>query len=102
MLIQEVVTDLKPGEVVRRAKEFFTTSLSNQAAFVEEEGEGHVKFEVEAGEVLIGTSVQEGRTLVRASTSRLHNELSRFMMTIAPAAEEVRQNLPGSGTSGAG
>jgi hypothetical protein len=102
MLIQEVVTSLEPAEVVRRAKEFFTTSLSNQAAFVEEEGEGHVKFEIEAGEVLIGTSVRDGQTVVRASTSRLHNELSRFMMTIAPAAEEVRQSLPGPGTSGAG
>ncbi len=55
-----------------------------------------------AGEVLIGTSVRDGRTIVRASTSRLHGELSRFLMTIAPAAEEVRQSLPGPGTSGAG
>jgi hypothetical protein len=102
MLIQEVVTDLAPAEVVQRAKEFFTTRFSNRSAFVEEESAGHVKFEIEAGEVTIGTAERDGRTVVRGSTSRLHNELSRFLMTIAPQAEEVRQSLPGPGTSGAG
>lgn len=102
MLLQEVVTDLEPQEVLRRAKEFFATRLSNRSAYIEEESEAHVKFEIEAGEVLIGTALRDGYTVVRGSTSRLHGELSKFMMTIAPAAEEVRQNLPGPGTSGAG
>jgi hypothetical protein len=102
MLIQEVVTDLEPREVLEQAKEFFTTRFSNRSAFVEEESDTHVKFEIEAGEVLIGTSQRDDRTIVRGSTSRLHSELSRFMMTLAPAAEEVRQSIPGPGTSGAG
>jgi hypothetical protein len=102
MLIQEVVTDLEPAEVVRRAKEFFTTRFSNRSAFVEEESESHVKFEIEAGELLIGTSRQGDRTTVRGSTSRAHSELSRFLITLGAAPEEVRQNLPGPGASGAG
>jgi len=102
MLIQEVVTDLAAKDIIAQAKEFFTMRLSNRAAFIEEESEAHVKFEIEAGEVLIAVAEREGRTIVRGSTGRLHNELSRFLMTIAPAVEEVRQSLPGPGTSGAG
>jgi len=102
MLIQEVVTDLEAKDIIAQAKEFFTMRLSNRAAFLEEESEVHVKFEIEAGEVLIAVAERDGRTVVRGSTARLHNELSRFLMTIAPAVEEVRQSLPGPGTSGAG
>ena len=101
MLIQEVLTDLPAAEVIDRAKEFFATRLSQYTALVAEEGDAHVKFEVEAGEVVIGTVPKEGRTLVRGSTSRLHHELSQFLTTLAPA-EEVRQNLVGPGASGAG
>jgi len=102
MLIQEVVTDLPPREVVERAREFFTTRLSPYAAFVSEESESHIKFDIEAGELLIGTGPAEGgRTMVRGSTSRLHHELSQFLVTLAPP-EEVRQNLVGPGASGAG
>jgi hypothetical protein len=101
MLIQEVLTDLSRAEVVARAKEFFTTRLNQYTALVSEEGEGHVKFDVEAGEVVIGTATRGGRTLVRGSTSRAHHELSQFFTTLAPA-EAVRQNLAGPGASGAG
>ena len=101
MLIQEVLTDNSPAEVVERAKEFFITRLSQYTALVSDEGPAHVKFDVEAGEVVIVTVPQDGRTLVRGSTSRLHHELSQFLTTLAPA-EEVRQNLVGPGASGAG
>ena len=101
MLIQEVLTDISPAEVVERAKEFFITRLSQYTALISDEGPAHVKFEVDAGEVVIGTVPQEGRTLVRGSTSRLHHELSQFLTTLAPP-EEVRQNLVGPGASGAG
>jgi hypothetical protein len=101
MLIQEVLTDLPPAEVLSRAKEFFTTRLSQYTALVSEEGPAHVKFDLDAGEIVIGTVPQDGRTLVRGSTSRAHHELSQFLTTLAPA-EEVRQNLVGPGASGAG
>ena len=101
MLIQEVLTDTSAAEVIERAKEFFTSRLSQYTALVSDESEAHVRFEVDAGEVLIGAVPQEGRTLVRGSTSRLHHEVSQFLTTLAPA-EEVRQNLVGPGSSGAG
>ena len=101
MLIQEVLTDLPPAEVLDRAKDFFTTRLSQYTALISDEGPAHLKFDVEAGEVVIGTLAQDGRTLVRGSTSRLHHELSQFLTTLAPP-EEVRQNLVGPGASGAG
>jgi hypothetical protein len=101
MLVQEVRTDVAPAEVVRRAREFFTTRFSPYAAFVESESDRHITFRLDAGEVVIGTVSDEGFTLVRASTSRLHHELSQFLSTLAPP-EEVRQNAPGPGTSGAG
>lgn len=101
MLIQEVLTDLQPEEVVRRAKEFFATRFSPYGAFEEDSSDSHVAFRLDAGELVIGTGEQDGRTLVRGSTSRLHHELSQFLAMLAPS-EEVRQNLPGPGASGAG
>jgi hypothetical protein len=101
MLVQEVLTDLPAAEVVRAAREFFTTRFSPYGAFVEEESEAHIVLKVEAGELVIGTAVEDGRTLVRGSTSRLHHELSQFLATLA-APEEVRQNAAGPGNSGAG
>lgn len=101
MLVLDVRTDHEPREVVRLAREFFTTRFSPYAAFVEAESDSHVAFRFEAGELVIGTGREDGRTIVRGSTSRLHHELSQFLATLAPA-EEVRQNIPGPGATGAG
>lgn len=101
MLVQEVSTHLSPGEVVRLAREFFTTRFTPYGAFVQEESESHIVFGFDAGELVIGTVEEDGRTLVRGSTSRVHHELSQFLSTLAPA-EEVRQNATGPGSSGAG
>ena len=101
MLIQEVITDLPPADVMERAREWFTTRFSPYAGFIEDESEGHLRFEMEACELILGVAQRDGRSVVRGSTSRLHHELSQFLMTLAPA-EEVRQNLVGPGTSGAG
>jgi hypothetical protein len=101
MLIQEVLTELQAEEVIARARDFFSLRLTPYAAFTEDEGPTHVKFATEAGDVTIGVGEQDGRRLVRGSTSRLHHELSQFLATLAPP-EEVRQNQPGPGASGAG
>lgn len=101
MLIQEVITELPPAEVMARARQWFTTRFSPYAGFIEEASEAHLRFEIEAGEVIIGVGEQDGRTVVRGSTSRLHHELSQFLITLAPP-EEVKQNLVGPGVSGAG
>ena len=97
MLIQEVLTELTPEQVIEQAREFFTP----YAGFTEEAGDSHVKFTTEAGDVTIGVGTQGDRRLVRGSSSRLHHEVSQFLSTLA-APEEVRQNVPGPGASGAG
>ena len=101
MLIQEVLTDIPPAEVVQRAREWFTLRMSPYAGFMEDASDHHIKVVTEAGDLTIGTGAQDGRTLVRGSTSRMHHELSQFLSTLAPP-EEVRQNVSGPGASGAG
>ena len=101
MLLQEVLTEIPPGEVIERAKEFFTLRFTPYAGFTEESGDSWVKFATEAGELTIGVARQGERNLVRGSTSRMHQELSQFLSTLAPP-EEVRQSVPGPGASGAG
>jgi hypothetical protein len=101
MLTQEVRTELSPAEVVQRAKDFFLSRFSPATGFVAEQSEHHVKFEVEAGEVVIGAVPEDGATLVRASSSRLHHGIGQFLATLAPP-EEVRDDAVGPGVSGAG
>lgn len=101
MLILETRTDLSPAQVIARAKEFFPTRFSPYAGFVQDQSEHHVRFRFEVGGLTIGAVPQEQGTLVRGSTSRLHHELSQFLATLANP-EDVRQNLLGAGTSGAG
>ena len=103
MLVQEVRTRLDPAEVIRLSIEFFTTRLTPYGAFVQEAGDTHASFRVEAGEVVIGAGLDDDgeTTLVRASTSRLHHEVSQFLAMLA-SPEAVRQNAVGPGTSGAG
>ena len=101
MLVQEVNTHLPPAEVVRMARDFFTTRFTQYGAFVQEESDSHIVFRLDAGELVIGTVEEEGKTLVRGSTSRVHHELSQFLTTLAPP-EDVRQNVTGPGATGAG
>lgn len=101
MLIQEVLTDLPAGEVIERAKAFFTLRFTPYAGFEEESSDHHVRFASEAAELSIGVGTQDGRTLVRGSSSRMNHEVSQFLATLAPA-EEVRESVPGPGVTGAG
>lgn len=101
MLVQEVITDVPRAEVMSRAREWFTTRFSPYAGFIEDHSDSHLRFETEAGELILGVSEQDGRRVVRGSSSRLHHELSQFLITLS-APEEVRQNLVGPGVTGAG
>lgn len=101
MLVQEVDTRLPPAEVIRRARDFFTTRFTAYTSSENESDDHHIRLSVDAGEVMIGAVEQDGRTLVRGSSSRLHHEIGQFLATLAPA-EEVRDNAIGPGVSGAG
>jgi len=101
MLLQEVLTEIPAGEVIERAQEFFTLRFTPYAGFTQESGDTWIKIVTEAGDLTIGVAPQGERNLVRGSTSRLHQELSQFLSTLAPP-EEVRQSVPGPGASGAG
>jgi hypothetical protein len=94
MLVLETETELPPAEVVARAKEFFTSRLSSQTAFVQDASDSHVRFHTEAGVLTIGVGRRGSRQVVRGSTSRLHNALAQFLGTLS-RPEEVRQNLVG-------
>lgn len=101
MLIQEVLTDVPRSQVMERARDWFTTRFNAYPGFIEDQSEAHLRFETEAGELILGVTERDGRTLVRGSSSRLHHELTQFLITLAPA-EEVRQSVEGPGVSGAG
>ncbi|HET8655518.1 MAG TPA: hypothetical protein VFL93_08385 [Longimicrobiaceae bacterium] len=101
MLTQEVVTDLPPAEVIARAREFFALRFNQYAIFEIEEGDAHIRFRTDLAELVIGTGERNGQTVVRGATSRLHHELSQFLLTLAPSGE-VRQNVVGPGVTGAG
>ena len=102
MLIQEVVTELPVAEILQRAREFFTLQFSPYAGFVADSSDTHVRFRTEAGDLTLGVGERNGMRVVRGSTSRLHHELSQFLVTLG-TPEEVRDNADhGPGVSGAG
>jgi hypothetical protein len=101
MLTQEVVTDLPPGEVIARAREFFTTRFTPYAAFETHADDASIRFKADVAELYVGTGQRDGQTVVRGATSRMHHELSQFLLTLAPGGE-VRQNVIGPGVTGAG
>jgi hypothetical protein len=82
----ETSTALPPGEVLWRAKEFFTTRVPATGAFVERESERHVAFRGQGGEeiVIAATAAASGST-VRGSTMLFGQQVSRFFSTLAEA-----------------
>ncbi|CAN5270459.1 hypothetical protein BH23GEM4_BH23GEM4_21190 [soil metagenome] len=101
MLIQEVRTELPAGEVIERARRFFTLQFSPYAGFTEDAGDSHIRFTTEAGELVIGVGERDGETVVRGSSSRMHHELGQFLATIGQPGD-VRDNADGPGVSGGG
>lgn len=101
MLVQETTTDLTPSEVIRLAREFFSTRFTQYGGFERDASDTHIEFGFDSGELVLSATVQDDSTLVRGSTSRIHHELSQFLSTLGHP-EDVRQNATGPGTSGAG
>ena len=87
MRIHEVRTGLPPGEVIQRAREFFTLASSPYAAFEEKSGEGYLKLFLEVGEMVIGANIADGATVVRGSASRGEHLLMSFLTSLSSPLE---------------
>jgi hypothetical protein len=85
-MTHEIVTSLAPEDVVRRAKEFFTTRVPATGAFVERESPRHVVLRGQGGEEVVVAAVPgESGTVVRGSTLLFDQQVSRFFSTLAAA-----------------
>lgn len=90
MTILETRTALSPDEVLRRARTFYETGGTPHAAFVEQVGDGYLRFRMEVGEVVIATAAVESGTIVRGCTSRGVAALSR-LFSLLGAPMDVQQ-----------
>jgi hypothetical protein len=82
----ETSTALPPEEVLRRAKEFFTSRVPATGAFVERESARHVAFRGQGGEeIVIAATAAASGSMVRGSTMLFGQQVSRFFSTLAEA-----------------
>jgi len=86
--LQEATTSLSPGDVLARAKDFFSNRNPLYATFLEQEGPGHATFRGQGGEeVVIAATAKNGATLVTGSTYLFDMQIARFFATLPPAAK---------------
>lgn len=85
--LQEITTTLSGGDVLARAKSFFSNRPSLYPAYLDMEGPGFATFRGQGGEeVVIAVSPAEsGGTRVTGSSYLFDMQVSRFFTTIAPA-----------------
>ena len=80
--------DFQPdlGEVLERAKTFFTERIPHNGAFLETEGKAHATFRGQGGEeIAIGVIATDAGTRVRASTLFFDQAIGRFFSTLPVA-----------------
>ena len=95
--LQEYHSTLPPTEVLRRAKQFFSSRNSLYATFLEKEGPNFVTFRGQGGEELVISALdQDGATLVSGSTYLFDMQVARFFSTLAPYVleEKLLPELP--------
>jgi hypothetical protein len=86
--LQESTTSLAPGDVLTRAKDFFTQRNPLYAAFLEKEGPGYATFRGQGGEeIVIAAAPRDGATLVTGSTYLFDMQIARFFATL-PAVSQ--------------
>ncbi len=79
----ETTTALTGGEVIERAKIFFTERIPHNGAFLEDEGKAHATFRGQGGEeIAIAVIVTDAGTRVRASTLFFDQAIDRFFSTL--------------------
>lgn len=89
-MIHEMTTSLAPGEVIRRATEFFAARVPASGAFVEKESARHVVLRGQGGEeIVIALFPSDSGTEVRGSTLLFDQQVARFLSTLPEAGEPV-------------
>ena len=82
----ETSTSLPPGEVLRRAKDFFANRVPATGAFVERESDRHVALRGQGGEeIVIAAAPTPSGSAVRGSTLLFDQQVRRFFSTLAAA-----------------
>ena len=94
--MQEYRTSASGDEVLRAAKEFFSSRNSIYASFLDREGPTFVSLRGQGGEeVVIGVAQLEegGGTLVTGSTYLFDMQVARFFSTLPPVSTEPEPEL---------
>ncbi len=82
-MLHEMTTPLSGGEVLERAKTFFTERIPHNGAFLEDEGKAHATFRGQGGEeIAIVVIATDAGTRVRASTLFFDQAIDRFFSTL--------------------
>ena len=88
--LQETTTSHTPAEVLKAAKQFFSSQTGVYAAFPEQESKTHVTLRGQGGEeVVIAALAGAGQTKVTGSTYLFDQQIARFFATLAPAPLDV-------------
>jgi hypothetical protein len=83
--LQETTTIHSPAEVLKAAKDFFSSQTGVYAAFPEQESKSHITLRGQGGEeVVIAASSGSGQTRVTGSTYLFDQQVARFFATLAP------------------
>ena len=97
--LQEFRTTLAPGEVLTRAKAFFSHRNSLYAAFLEQEDAVHLTFRGQGGEEIVLAAIErEGATLVTGSSYIFDMQIARFFTTLPEVEETARPSARSSAT----
>ena len=85
--VQETQTSMPPADVLAEAKRFFSKRPSVYAAYIEQEGPGHVTLRGQGGEeIVIAAMSTENGTRVTGSTYLFDQQIARFFTQLpAPA-----------------
>lgn len=86
-MVYETTTTLPAGDVIARAKAFFSDRVPNNAAFPEKEGPAFLTLRGQGGEeIAIAIMAGEGGHRVRASTLFFDQAVGRFLQTLPRSA----------------
>ncbi len=87
-MIHEITTTLPAGEIIARAKAFFSERVPNNAAYPEEEGPTYLTLRGQGGEeIALAVLPAAGGFRVRGSTLFFDQALERFLSTLPAMAE---------------